>query len=316
MGRAQGRANGSFRHGMFSGWNEYRYGSSRPATLGGPRREKPIFSVGKRKHLLGKLMDEMRDWRSSPFELEGTLIHAIRSELCLRGHSWPLSSETSEGLVRQALRLLGAKRPSWDEGQPEATSSPDRCIWCAGPIEAVQGTGQLSNIRFCSVVCARSAFESKDFSRRAEQDKAYSIAARIIRQSRTKTRLCKECGAPFQPLNDKSKQECCSQACAAKRRSRRKPPHSVIPGGAVVCCAFCGNDFIARARNAVHCSNACRLAGKRESKGVKPRSLQPHVFDRHFTNAHKRRIKPLTARDLDWLFLERGLRITSDRRAA
>lgn len=44
-----------------------------------PGKVQPIYRGEKREHMVSKIMDIMRDWRSSPFEHEGSYHHGLRS---------------------------------------------------------------------------------------------------------------------------------------------------------------------------------------------------------------------------------------------
>lgn len=65
------------------------------------------------------------DGISTLFGLEGPLVAVLRADLCLRGWAWWRADMAARDLVGEALRTLGAKRPSWQEGQPE---------WCDGGV--------------------------------------------------------------------------------------------------------------------------------------------------------------------------------------
>jgi hypothetical protein len=181
----KGLASNLYRNGLFAGWTDYRFGSPRPVTLAKPKR---IFRGDRRKHLVWKVMDILRDWRFSGFEHEGSCHHGIRSALCLQGYSWRVADAEAEALVAEAVGLLGLDRPTWEQGQPEYVEPRDLCIRCGAPIVGVNGASRA--YRFCSEVCARSAREKHDFQRRSETDRVYAAAARIIKKARTKPRKC------------------------------------------------------------------------------------------------------------------------------
>jgi hypothetical protein len=50
------------------------------------------------------------------------MIHSLRANLCLLGFSWVLAHVLATDVVMRALDQIGARRPSWIEGQREFTS--------------------------------------------------------------------------------------------------------------------------------------------------------------------------------------------------
>lgn len=191
-------------HGLFEGYGLYRYG---------PKNVKPvslsrIFKGEKKKHVAASVLDAMRDWRQTPFEAEGPTRAGVRSALCLQGHGWARADFEAELLTADALRVLGAERPSWEEGQHQFSDSPDRCSWCHGPIEDDDRTnGQ----RFCSTGCASRSLEYRVTSITKEHDSARKAAHRLIARSKVEPKQCAGCGKPFRrSIED---QRFCSNAC-------------------------------------------------------------------------------------------------------
>ena len=70
------------------------------------------------------------------FALEGTLRHAIRSDLCLQGWRWSEADLAAKDILEAVYRRLRAERPPWIEGQPEHVALPGlqiertRCAKC------------------------------------------------------------------------------------------------------------------------------------------------------------------------------------------
>ena len=60
-------------------------------------------------------------WRSSAFEFEASCRHGLRSGFCLAGESWARADVMAAEIVRESLHRIGARRPTWEEGQPEYT---------------------------------------------------------------------------------------------------------------------------------------------------------------------------------------------------
>lgn len=104
---------------------------------------------------------------ASKFWFEAKARHGIRARLCLQGWPWGEADEAAEDVVDLALRLVGAKRPSWQEGQPEYTQygvsfiERTRCVRCGGKLP--QG-----HRKFCSQRCF-TAHHNHLARRRAEE---------------------------------------------------------------------------------------------------------------------------------------------------
>ena len=87
---------------------------------------------------------------------EGLLIAVLRAELCLRSVPWALADQHAREVVEDALSALGAKRPSWQEGQPEWTDggvireTRTNCANCHGPLPEGHKV-------YCSKVCGDAA---------------------------------------------------------------------------------------------------------------------------------------------------------------
>lgn len=261
-------------------------------TLAGPK-PKPILRGEKRQGVIDMAMDALRDWRLSPFEHEAACQHGLRSGLCMDGHPWNQADAEAQSIVAEGLRLLGAKRPSHDEGQWQYTVAMENCSWCCSPIDEED---QARGNRFCSVMCAKSANEhrvyetasryhevgrsayvmikrdeapalrcqhcDKEFKRFGAQwdsmakfgrGKFCSVACKDTAARIYQDRTCSECGNVFYPAYDG--QRCCSKRCALK--SNRKGPNRV--------CKNCGKGFrsyrVSDPSKGLYCSRACANEG-------------------------------------------------------
>ncbi len=283
---AKGRRKHNSRAGITIGWSGYRYGEEQatPITLAG-RKPVPVLSDEARKHVIDRVLDTMRDWRQTPFENEGAVRSALRSALCLRGHGWMPSDIASADIVATVLRILGAERPSWEEGQLEYVEPRENCRTCGGLIPEELMVGK-HHIGFCCEECARVFLTKRDFDTRSMENAAYQAAWGIIQRARQPKRMCAACHKPFRPTKQQGKY--CSPECGSKAASLM--PVMIRE------CAACGTQFAAKSPIAKFCSNACTLNYKRFSKGQHPKSITP-IF-------------------LDYLFRKQGLRITGEVRIA
>jgi hypothetical protein len=144
-----------------------------PVTLAtvGSRRKKRKAGQAHRRKLIDQTAEIMRRAEPSVFAMEGFMRHGLRAGLCLRGWAWSDADELAADVVRSALNQIGAKRPTFQQGQPEWTQDGiilierERCVRCGWNLPE-------NHRKFCSRLC-HSAYHS-DLHRRfaAEQIEA------------------------------------------------------------------------------------------------------------------------------------------------
>ncbi|GAA5664521.1 hypothetical protein Brsp07_03013 [Brucella sp. NBRC 14130] len=183
------------------------------------KRQQPqrIFHGERRKHIVSKVFDALSDWRYSPFQREGELRAALRSTLCLTRARWADADYEAASLISEGLKLIGAVRPDWIEGQPDYAIRGDLCSWCRRPLSDLSQVGGRTR-HYCSVECAQAAFQGKAFQRRDQSDEAYRTAHKVIVAARLGSRECVECGKSFVPIGKRIDQKYCSTACHGKSR--------------------------------------------------------------------------------------------------
>ncbi|NTI41611.1 hypothetical protein [Rhizobium rhizogenes] len=210
---------------------------------------KRILKGERRRHVVDEVMDVLKDWRFSKFENEGSVRHGLRAAMCLGGNRWVLADIEADSVIQEALSKIGAKRPSWAEGQRDYTDPMHICAWCGQDLPAEVTSGARKG-RFCSFVCAASSFEAKDKEDRYQRSCTSAAAYRIIQREKLPLRDCMQCGAAFRPFNYKRRsQRFCSHECSqlAKRRIPERE------------CRGCGTTFRPRHANGIYCSTACSL---------------------------------------------------------
>lgn len=246
----KGRDNPLYRHGGMSGWTEYRYGVAdpRPISLAGRR---PIRSDAKRKHLVSRAMDILRDWRLSPFEFEAPVQQGMRSSLCLQGHSWARSDAEASLIVSHALNLLGAERPDHDEGQAEWSDSPDYCSWCRGPTD--DDDRRTGKHKYCSTDCAKKALAYRSSKDETYRGRSLRAAQRAIDKSKAPPKPCGYCGKSFQ--SDREDARFCSPVCSSRWQKGDLLLKDIV-------CEGCGKTCKPSNRGAKYCSHSCASADR------------------------------------------------------
>lgn len=232
------------KHGLCSGWTDFRYGGEkRPITLAGskPRR---IIRGHKREHVVDSVAVLLKAFKLSPFEHEAACLHGLRSGFCLEGHRWPLANLEAEQIVAEALRQIGAERPTWGQGQREYTVPRENCSWCRRPLKEEDYTGKRDR-KFCSAKCARSALRYRDVEDRRSCGTVVWSARRLVYAEKRPLKVCKNCGGTFRPTE--SKAIFCSTKCSS---DHQRCNHDIS-------CKTCGKKFRPTARQRAHCSEKC-----------------------------------------------------------
>lgn len=299
---------------------------------------KRFYSGEKRQHVVGRVASILKGWHSSPFELEAATRAGLRSALCLTGIRWAHADAEAADIVEEGLRLIGAVRPTWAQGQREYTIPAENCQWCGRDMADEVRPGR----RFCSDVCAKSALQHRDFETVWYRDNAAWESYRVVLREKTTARTCKQCGVTFKPIRDAASTEFCSLRCAGAHRrtvperactqcgADFRPKTSNIPG--MFCsrachqahvderrierhCLFCGEAFFAKTEDARYCSpghrtQACKVQIRirrmeETGKPYVPRGPEAHLVHR-IIDAHmaaKMDSLPLTAAVFDTWFL-------------
>lgn len=272
--------------GYFAGYTEYRYGNTRGAVYNPAARRRQLLKGQQREHVISEVETLLRQWKQSKFEFEGTCRHGLREALCLRGYRWQVSDIEAEGIVLEALSRIGAKRPSWSEGQTQYTDARENCIRCGADIRP---DDYGPKTKFCSTECASSFHQ-----RLVLQDEKVSTGiGRIARDTVWKAKRpkakCEHCEAEFVPSGH-SDGRFCSHHCYHQ--------HVRVPTKEAVC-EWCSKPFVATRTDAKFCSKSCseQIGQVRRGKW-KPKQISPPVFD-HFI------AKPAEARLPAWMSPER-----------
>ena len=322
----QRRGSGYFSDGSGQGYAAYRYGNSRSRDVYIPG--KPRQAIFKNKdqleHVVRLAVEQLSDWRLSPFEHEGDVRAGMRSEMCLQSLRWDDADRAAASIVSEALTKIGAKRPTWEEGQRNYVEPRENCAWCQKELPEDMLRGDFSK-RFCSDVCAKSAIASWDFESRSNSDRTMRAARDSIRRLQNPPKPCAHCKKAFRPRGENLGKFCSDECRAASTRKIFERPCAhcgtvFLPttqdnGRGQFCstachhahrasyriemqCRFCGAEFVAASKKADFCSKACAVASSKMRRGWVPKQTTPHVFDHYLT-------MPINASRPAWLTPER-----------
>jgi predicted nucleic acid-binding Zn ribbon protein len=167
----------------------------------------------------GKIVAIMREAEPTPFACEGPCRAGIRASLCLQGWKWVDADVAAADVVTAALNIAGAKRPTWQEGQPEWTQPgalPILRYYCSRCGAKLPEGHRL----WCSDVCAHAA--KLDRQRRDWDENSYAKwkAYHAAWRERQPEQRCECCGDPFKPK--RKGQRFCSVECVTKTYGGRK----------------------------------------------------------------------------------------------
>lgn len=150
-------------------WAPVVYAKAKPKRLS--RRRKDAIRDG--------IVGIMRACEPTPFAAESACRHGIRSALCLQGWSWGQADDAAVEIVASALRIVGARRPTWAMGQPDYAFRGDpgvreSCIRCGKPLPEMAR-------KFCGPVCRNAHHSWWDNLTRRDERNAMLRARRAAR---------------------------------------------------------------------------------------------------------------------------------------
>ncbi|MGO4643232.1 hypothetical protein AB4Z43_32910 [Mesorhizobium sp. 2RAF45] len=144
-----------------------------------PKVRPRAINRDRRRHMVSIVATILNAGDPTPFAFEATCRYSIRSRLCLKGWGWHEADATAADIVGEAMRLIGARRPPWAEGQPEyvqlgagALIERTRCVQCHGPLPD-------DHRKFCGQHCAQAHHALWNRRKEASEESAYALAARL-----------------------------------------------------------------------------------------------------------------------------------------
>ncbi len=173
----------------------------------------------RRKAIRDKIAAIMRTVEPTPFAAEGPCRAGIRSSLCLQGWGWANADAVAAEIVAAALNIVGTKRPTWYEGQPEYTQpgalpiQRNNCIRCRKPLPE-------GHHKFCCRSCA-NAYHA-DLARKSDHETHLAKQRALVAawSAKQPARSCEACGDSFQPKRN-TQRYCCNRCVGLARRVPR-----------------------------------------------------------------------------------------------
>ena len=240
--------------GIQDGWLE-KQRQQKPA----PKAKPPKINRDRHRHLVETTATILKTGQPTHFAYEGACRYGLRSGFIRDGWSWTEADTTAADIVATALRFIGAKRPSWKEGQPEHSQegfSPiehTRCVRCGGKIPETNPNSGWER-RYCSNVCSNGDRLQRERISGERFTLAQYWAAMAVRgeaKRRERERPCEWCGTIYIQPHATEPSRFCSKSCTAKatgeKRKRFKP------------CEACGKRYHVSGPGAGkrYCSKAC-----------------------------------------------------------
>lgn len=219
-----------------------------------PLSYKPLLTDKRRQNAIDTAAAVLVRFRLSHFEYEASIRHGLRAALCEAGRKWSWADFEANDIVQTALTQIGAKRPSWYQGQPEHLIPEENCknAHCGRPLD---DEDIAESRRYCSDQCRQAAVQFRYNTFRYEERLVAIQAYYHVKKQTIEPRKCAlpSCGKSFRSMHDTIY---CSRKCAADARGNNY--ESKI-------CQNCGSEFTHRSvknREGKYCSPKCYFAGR------------------------------------------------------
>ena len=225
-----------------------------------PVKYRPLIRTAQREALIALVSKFLAQWQSSPWQNEGPARRQLRNHFVAMDHGWAAADLEAAKIIETALRKLGhPHRPSWEDGQPEATRVDGQCLQCGRDLRPV--AGRSTSAFFCYPKPGRTSCENaynrhRDVAFKASQTTA---AQRVYREAfinAQPAKPCEHCGNKFKAYG----QRFCSHECATAAATE-------IPERACLCCGAMFRP-VDRQRPGRYCSTACSAKGRTTSSMI------------------------------------------------
>lgn len=179
----------------------------------------------RQRHIVGVIASILRQGEPTHFAFEAACRHGLRIRLIFAGVRWADADRAALEIVAAALRQIGARRPTWYQGQPAYTEQGyaptliENCKRCHKPLPDPTTNGGW-NTKFCSNACRRSYQHRGEQMTQREYTKALKAASEVKRLEKQTTCGC--CGVLFVPKKalwppaPPDKPRFCSNSCSRK----------------------------------------------------------------------------------------------------
>ncbi|MEI9403381.1 hypothetical protein [Mesorhizobium argentiipisi] len=232
----------------------------KPRQVDKPKPRARVLSRDRRRHLIDTTAAVLKSGLPTYFAFEGSVRHGLRSSLCLAGWSWSAADVAAADVVDAALRQIGARRPTWQQGQAEYTEDRTERLTCANegchkPTAIDLRDGRQT--KYCSDLCRRSHADKVHYRSGTQMSKAeWMVFWAAHRAEKVKTRDCERCGGLFVQRSRNGRYctvECSRAAGADARRTIFEQA-----------CLVCGTMFRPpNGRGAKYCNAKCMGAAYR-----------------------------------------------------
>jgi hypothetical protein len=199
-----------------------------PVTLARVAAPKPVKRLPshRRAAIRDAIANLMREAEPTPFAVEGPGRAGVRARLCLDGWPWGQADAAAADVVQAALQIVGAKRPTWEQGQPDWTQEAvlpiqrERCARCGKSLPDDSEGWR----KYCGPLCAKAAKVDLRTMKDQADDYAKRKAWLASWSKKQPAKECPGCGRAFRPKYQDAKY--CSKKCFndARRFAGRKMP--------------------------------------------------------------------------------------------
>jgi hypothetical protein len=172
------------------------------------------------EHLVNLTVRALDQGRPTRFAFQGCCHQILRVRFILNGQTWVAADRLAEAIVRRALDMIGARRPSWAEAQDTFTRIRGTGrLFCANedcgrPIERES----FQVMGYCSEPCRKRAKHRRAYAEHQADRRASAQARRDRRRAQAEPRTCQRCGVVFQPLDVRGQppQRYCGRECGRR----------------------------------------------------------------------------------------------------
>lgn len=162
------------------------------------RAPKRKLSDARRRALVEKVANALRIGDPTIFRFEASCRAGLRTMFCLQGIRWALADLEAAEIVAAALRQLGARRPTWYEGQPDVQELHGGRMYCGNP-KCRKPIGRGWRAGYCSEDCRQTAKSGRRYHSNAERLRAAAAARRVAYQAAQPEVQCPICETMFRP---------------------------------------------------------------------------------------------------------------------